>query len=317
MKRYILTFEIVSLLISIITGCGNANIIGSDVKTTTSTTENASNKDYTPEEASPVSDFEYKENEEGGITITKYKGTDKNVVIPDIIDHKTVTIIGRLSFSENINILTVKMSYNVTKIEPGAFRYCSELVSIRLSNKLEIIDAGAFTACQKLSDITLPDSLYYIGNKSLSSCKSLKHITIPANCFGDYQFDTDYYYNPGSEKGSCFINSGLESIEIKEGVQFIPECAFSGTSIREINIPSSVTAIRKQAFSNCSKLEKVTLNDGLDTIDAYSFENTQITALVIPASVKHFGVLSIANANQISKLYFEANLRMEASSPWV
>ena len=52
-------------------------------------------------DVSPMPDYEYTENQNGGITITDYLGSDTDVVIPSKIDGKTVTEIGWNAFAYN------------------------------------------------------------------------------------------------------------------------------------------------------------------------------------------------------------------------
>ena len=48
------------------------------------------------EEITADGNFKYEINEDGGVTITKYKGTDTKVVVPHTIGGKKVTCIGEL-----------------------------------------------------------------------------------------------------------------------------------------------------------------------------------------------------------------------------
>lgn len=58
----------------------------------------------------PVEDFEYEENEDGGITITRYIGEETEVVIPEKINEKNVTVIGKDAFSFILHLEFVKIA---------------------------------------------------------------------------------------------------------------------------------------------------------------------------------------------------------------
>ena len=72
---------------------------------------------------------------DNGVDITKYKGKDSSVVIPEKIDGKPVVSIGY-----------------------GAFRGCSGLRRITLPDSLMKIKGEAFAECALLTDITIPDN---------------------------------------------------------------------------------------------------------------------------------------------------------------
>ncbi len=63
--------------------------------------------------------------------LTKYKGSDENVGIPN----------------------------GVTAIGDHAFWACSSLVSITIPDSVRIIGVQAFWACSNLTSITIPDSV--------------------------------------------------------------------------------------------------------------------------------------------------------------
>ena len=272
MKKTILVLLTLALLTTAFTGC--ANLSESNVATTTA---------ETAEQPNPASDFEYKDNSDGGITITKYIGTDTDVIIPEQIDGKTVTVIGQLAFASNDIITSVIMPDSVIIIDTAAFCGCDNLSTVVLSKNLERIQDEAFNNSQNLSNITLPDSLIYIGSTAFAHCKSLKHITIPAKCFADVDENFISYANTMM----IFSYSGLETLEFAEGVEYIPNAAFSHTNLKEVVVPGSVKIISKSAFAGCEKLEKVTLNEGIKSIEASVFENTQVTEIKYPSTLEY------------------------------
>jgi hypothetical protein len=93
MKRILSLLFIFSLVLGMVmlSACGETTV------TTTQTEAFAT----TATGNSPIAktDFEYSVNRDGTLTITKYIGTEKNVVVPSGIDGKAVTKIGEYAFT--------------------------------------------------------------------------------------------------------------------------------------------------------------------------------------------------------------------------
>jgi hypothetical protein len=111
-----------------------------------------------------VSDFRYY-TENGGITITGYTGSTRNVKIPEIIDGLPVVAIGDHAFQKK-GLTSVVFSNSLISIGDYAF-YGNQLTSITLPNSLTSIGDGAFNN-NKLTGITLPNSLTSIGDYAFS-----------------------------------------------------------------------------------------------------------------------------------------------------
>ena len=282
MKKIVCVLLLCGMLTAFFQGCGKTP------------TEPAGSSDSASEWVeSPVEDFKYEENEDGGITITEYIGNDADVVIPGKIDGKDVTRIGERAFNTQLTIVLVKIPDTVTAIEQYAFQMSPRLTTICLSQNLKAIDDYAFQNCGVLSTITLPESLTKIGHCAFEKCESLKQITIPKNV---------------AEWGACtFMGSGLETVEFEEGLESIGGDAFSKTNIKEIILPKSIKTIRPGAFSSCAHLESLILNEGLLTINSLILAYTNVKEIVIPASVKNITESAFNRCNALEKVKFEGN----------
>ena len=105
----------------------------------TPTTESTTTTEPPTDLSAPADDFECEVDENNEITIAKYIGNDKNVVIPRQIDGKNVTIIGEWSFWDS-NIVSVSIPHTVKVIGTGAFAFCGSLTIVQLKNGLIEID---------------------------------------------------------------------------------------------------------------------------------------------------------------------------------
>ena len=78
----------------------------------------------------------------------------------------------------------------------------------------------------------------------------------------------------------------LEHVNIPEGVEEIGERAFAESTLNDLETPSSVRVIHREAFASCQSLRKVVLAEGLREIGARAFaECAPCSELRIPASV--------------------------------
>ncbi len=118
----------------------------------------------------PVSkEWEYTVSAEG-VTITGYKGLEKDLVVPAIIKGRPVigitgTVInkedGRQSFWScfTMDIKSVMIPETVTSIGDSAFAGCALIETMVIPESVKMIGPYAFYACTKLSKIDMPDKI--------------------------------------------------------------------------------------------------------------------------------------------------------------
>lgn len=82
--------------------------------------------------------------------------------------------------------------------------------------------------------------------------------------------------------------SGAKSVIIKNGVTSIGNCAFYGSNITSVTIPSSVKTIGEYAFYACKKLTTVKFSKGLESIGFWAFVKcTNLKSIVLPEGLKN------------------------------
>ena len=245
-------------------------------------------------------DYEYTvSNNEA--TITKYKGSGGNVIIPSKIGRYPVKYIGDQAFSECKSLTSVTIPDSVTSIGDYAFFMCFNLNDITIPNSVESIGDSAFRVCLSLTDVTIPNSVESIGDSAFYNCSSLAHINISnsVKSIGKSAFFvcralTDIII-PSSVTsigayafGEC---SSLTHITISRKLTSIEDHLFSSCiSLTSITIPSSVKNISDHAFYDCSSLTNVTIPSGVTSIDDYAFYHCMnLKKVTISPSVTNIG----------------------------
>lgn len=145
----------------------------------------------------------------------------------------SVTSVGPYAFYECNRITSVIIPNTVTKINSSAFETCSGLTSLTIPNSVISIGSCAFLSCTGLTSITLSNSLTTIGGSAFQNCKVLTSVTFPASVtsIGDYSF---YYC---SKLSSVFIPGSVTYI----GINAFNECgALTSLYVRNTN-PSAIT----------------------------------------------------------------------------
>ena len=277
--------------------------------------------------AETYQDFEYSALDDGRVKITGYNGGAETVVIPDTIDGKSVTSIGRRAFEGCTNLKSITIPNSVTEMGRRAFSGCSSLIGIAIPDNVTEIGKYAFDGCKSLTSITIPDGVTSIGDGAFYNCSSLTEIKV-ASENSNYVSVNGVLYNkdkttiicyPAGKKGnnykipdgvtkvdsSAFIGcSSLTSITIPNGVTSIGDSAFEDcTSLTSITIPNSVTSIGDSAFEDCTSLTSITIPNGVTSIGDSAFEGcTSLTSITIPNSVTSIGFGAFIGCSSLTSI---------------
>ena len=155
--------------------------------------------DLNNHEETSADDFEYGDGPDGSVVIDGYTGDDPIVVIPDEIDGKKVVDFGKI-FTNNKNIVAVKIGDNIDKIEHGAFTNCENLKYIVLGSNVKTFEYGVVGG-KKLEHIELNDGLEEFGTGSTTMGIALGN-----------EIDIEI---PDSVTNLCFW--GAKTVIVKEG----------------------------------------------------------------------------------------------------
>ncbi len=118
----------------------------------------------------------------------------------------------------------------VLTVNNFAFAYAQNLVHITVGDTVNSLGDNTFRQCAALESATLGSGLTHIGANTFVSCTSLTKLTISEGAV------TIGYLDGEAERGGSF--SGC-------------------VALAEINLPSTITAIYAQSFSDCKALKTI------------------------------------------------------------
>ena len=154
-------------------------------------------------------------------------------------------IINKIDFIGFENINEIKLPFSLEKIEEDTF---SDF------NQIKVIDAELKWHKYFKIKIEIPINETKLRRDVFSNSKFIKEINIPNGM-------------KEIEEGA-FENSGIENIELPEGVQVIPKNTFKNCkNLIKIKLPRSIISISPSAFVNCQQLTEenvITLNENFN-----------------------------------------------------
>ena len=218
-------------------------------------------------------DYSYEILNDGTLRLYQYEGTDTNIVVPDTIDRRKVTVLGN-----------------------STFQYCtqaSDIESVTLPDSLTTIEKNAFYNCEKLKSVTIPPNVSSIGLAAFVEGLSESSLTeIKVDPENPYFSEKDgVVFSKDGTKLIVFPSGRSGDYQIPDGTVSVGDYAFYYcVNVSSITVPGSVRSLGEGAFGNCSSLTKAVLNEGLEEIGEYAFQSSSgIRDIIIPASVKSVG----------------------------
>jgi hypothetical protein len=215
-----------------------------------------------------------------------------------------LTDIGKEAFGRCPKLQSINIPSSVQTIGNGAFGGCSALSSVMFESqsKLQKIGDGAFRNTD-LEFITIPKSVIKIGAGAFCSCRLLNNITFGQECdITEIGPDTFAF---------CMR---LQEIALPSRIQRIGECAFYGSGLTSITIPSTVLAIDASAFDKCEALQVVTFADGsnIAEIAGNTFRACcSLSSITLPQSVVSIGAEAFAHCTRLSSVNFAPGSQLE------
>ena len=222
-------------------------------------------------------------------TITKYNGTDKDVICPDEWDGNVITAIYPNAFAGK-QINSVVLPKNLTAVYNDAFANCG-LKSVKFPSTIKTIRSSAFSRNELTSlnlhgATTIESHAFYrnhltslqlsaranIGQYAFAG-NEITSLSLPSGCtvgaaaFNDNLLPPEqaYIYSGGSTTVVSYGGAQRTGLTIPTGVTKIGQEAFAGCKLSEsVTIPSTVTAIGDNAFKDNPDLRTICMEGRSD-----------------------------------------------------
>ena len=160
----------------------------------------------------------------------------------------------------DVESFPLKIPASVEYIGAAAFKSLKQ-VQFEDGSRLEYVGDAAFSGLEPSQTISLPEGFKYLGSAMPFGQAAVDY---PAS----FITSEGVVYDSSSKVAYSYSGS-KETVNIKAGTETISAKTFLGSTIKVVNLPSSVNKIEEYAFANCKFLETV----------SYDVENSTLTSI--------------------------------------
>ena len=151
------------------------------------------------------------------------------------------------------------------------------LKEVEFEEGIEKIYAEALSGCWKVETIKIPETVKKIGDRAFANCTS---------------WTGEVYLPPKLESIGISAFSGcskqIGKIILLGNLRTISDSAFSNTGIEEVEVQDGIESIGGDAFASCKKLKRVIIADSVRTIGRSAFEHcSSLKEITLPISAKY------------------------------
>ena len=245
-------------------------------------------------------------------------------------------IVDGVLISSNSNLLlldstgTVRIPYNVTKIDTGVFNNLEGLTRVIIPGSVKEIGKNAFSNNTSLQEVIMEDGVEIINARAFYNCISLKNVQSPntVTYIGENGFrNTDnltYINLPDSISDigtEAFYDSGIKNVILPNSLKFIRTQIFGNCdNLEKVKIPSSVTTINHGAFASCKKLNNIDTSENSNFI----FENNclytkdyktllavtgSVSSITINENTEEISNYTLLGMGNVKEIYIPANVK--------
>lgn len=208
------------------------------------------------------------------------------MIIPEVILGETPFLTSK-AFWHNGGLKTVVFPNNITTIPSKCFVNCYDLVKV-IAGNVTTLGSNDFRYCYALKTVYVPNACIF-GTSLFYGCNNLilEFNTDSDDIWNYAELNDISYCCYDSNYGKCSAfylstSSFVTSYKVKdifEGttISIIGARSFEETSIRCIELPSSITSIEILAFKDCPYLESLILESDIPYNNIANLNNMSIT----------------------------------------
>lgn len=214
---------------------------------------------------------------DGGYMVSRYDGTERDLVIPDTYNGKPVVEIKDSFIDSADNLRTVTIGKNVETIGIWAFFNCPSLNSIKVADGNE-----NFAEIDGVLFDNLKETLLFY-----PAAHGVEEKYIENKKLGDEFKGVPY--------------------EIPDGTKTIGANAFfHNMFVSRVVFPDTVTVIEKNAFLGCEKLTSVKMSSNLKFLGSHAlFKCIKLKEITLPATLEEVGDYALFNCDEMEKVYMQ------------
>ena len=284
-----------------------------------------------PDVTTDPSLFEFTKNKNNKVTIVRYLGNEKRVVIPETLDGGTVKVLGVYSFGGKSELQEVFMPDCIETVRGMTFGDCANLKKVHLSERLTEIVKSTFDGCVALEEVNIPDNTKKLRSttfrkaplKKLHIGKSLQIIEEGAFYVGKEETislpgkPTIHKILKGRDIRDITIDPENDHLKIVDSMILSADgktlfVMLGGDDI--CTIPDGVETIKKGTFSKQVQLKEVVFPHSLKVIEDQAFRDTSIRSIVMPSGLRSIGKEAFLGCRELSSVTFNEGLETIGNS---
>jgi hypothetical protein len=240
------------------------------------------------------------------------------------IDNNIYTAVSLGGFKNHDKLELIDLPDTIKTLRAEAFSGCINLIEIELPQSLQTIEAYALQTCTKLKTILIPANVIAIADAALSGCAGLTQVSVAENnpyfitaqnCLIDTRnkkliqgLTNSTIPTDGSVTSLgnyCYARMPITSIDIPSNITRISNNAFSNcSSLREVNLPNTITALDATCFAWCYSLSEINLPEGLTYIGTYVFNSCPLETVTLPSSIETIMERSFGSISTLKTVSF-------------
>lgn len=217
-----------------------------------------------------VSDFTYQiKNDQ--VYITKWSGSEADLVIPDTIEEKPVVEIASGAFENAEHLETLVLPDQNVYLRKNAFTGCVNLRQVTIQQDLKDIDESTFEGCDSLTTIRLGQAVSNLvrGRDGKIYGPALEEILVEDGNPYLESIQGVLYQQADAESGALRtllyypLNHPAEEYTVEEGTQVLSRYAIAGSvNLRKLTLCSSIQEWDRSII-NMPVLEELVLEEGV------------------------------------------------------